>query len=85
MRSLKKGCLLLQLLCSVGGTDYGSVRVGTFMGRTIITSTAEKLASLATQTNVLENGGTTADKDPSSNLLQDEGQQEYLCNLSTYR
>lgn len=70
---------------SVGGTDYGSVRVGTFMGRTIITSTAEKLASLATQTNVLENGGTTADKDPSSNLLQDEGQEEYLCNLSTYR
>lgn len=70
---------------SVGGTDYGSVRVGTFMGRTIITSTAKMQASLAAQVNVLENGSTTSDADLSSSFLQSEIQEEYLCNLSTSR
>lgn len=32
-------------LCSVGGTGYGSVRVGTFMGRKIIKSEASALVS----------------------------------------
>ncbi|KAI5062302.1 hypothetical protein GOP47_0022841 [Adiantum capillus-veneris] len=69
---------------SVGGTDYGSVRVGTFMGRTIIKATAAKLASSATQTNLPEND-TPLKEHFSLNLLQDEGQEDYLCNLSTYR
>lgn len=69
---------------SVGGTDYGSVRVGTFMGRTIITSIATKLASQVAQTNTLENSDNHYERS-NCNLLSEEGQEEHLCNLSTHR
>ncbi|MCO5568614.1 hypothetical protein L7F22_022313 [Adiantum nelumboides] len=69
---------------SVGGTDYGSVRVGTFMGRTIIKATASKLASLATQT-ILPDNSTPLKEHFSLIELQDEEQENYLCNLATYR
>ena len=68
------------VVSSVGGTDYGSVRVGTFMGHTIIKSAATKLSSEGKENNDLENNSGNS----VCNLVLKES-QEHLCNLSTHR
>ena len=66
-------------MSSVGGTDYGSVRVGTFMGHTIIKSAATKLSSEGKE-NLENNSGNSV-----CNLVLKESQEQHLCNLSTHR
>ncbi|XP_011017618.1 PREDICTED: L-arabinokinase-like [Populus euphratica] len=61
---------------SVGGSDYGSVRIGTFMGRKIIKSTAAGLSK--------GNNKDDMDKD-GIELLNNEASLDYLCNLPPHR
>ncbi|XP_024537180.1 L-arabinokinase isoform X2 [Selaginella moellendorffii] len=66
---------------SVGGADYGSVRVGAFMGRQMIAQlAAEKLSEK--QDN--GNGFDEVDEVETEQLL-DEKNLSYLCNLTTER
>ncbi|KAL3502183.1 hypothetical protein ACH5RR_036632 [Cinchona calisaya] len=67
---------------SVGGTDYGSVRVGAFMGRRIIKSVASTLLSQSLSSN-----GTTPDdsEEDGVELLESEALLDHLCNLSPHR
>ncbi|WOL08538.1 L-arabinokinase-like isoform X1 [Canna indica] len=74
---------------SVGGTDYGSVRIGTFMGRKMIKSAAsvllsDSLASINSHQQVDE---TISDEyeEHGIDLLKKEASLDYLCNLSTHR
>lgn len=71
-----------QNICSVGGADYKSVRVGAFMGREIIRSIASTFFSQSSSAN-----GVTHD-DPEEDcvkLFEAEGSLDYLCNLSPHR
>lgn len=70
------------LFCSVGGTDYGSVRVGAFMGRKIIKSIASTLLSQS-----LSNNGMIPDdtEEDGVELLEAEATLDYLCNLPPHR
>ncbi|KAL3567126.1 hypothetical protein D5086_032541 [Populus alba] len=61
---------------SVGGSDYGSVRIGTYMGRKIIKSTAAGLSK--------GNNKDDMDKD-GIELLDNEASLDYLCNLPPHR
>ncbi|KAI3950827.1 hypothetical protein MKW92_044311 [Papaver armeniacum] len=69
---------------SVGGADYGSVRIGAFMGRKIIKSIAS--ASLS-------NSSSSANTREQVNELEEDGKElreaeaslNYLCNLSPHR
>ncbi|CAA6671179.1 unnamed protein product [Spirodela intermedia] len=73
---------------SVGGTDYGSVRIGTFMGRKIIKSEASALLSKSLDTNTLLGvDATNPDEfeEDGIELLKNESSIDYLCNLSTHR
>ncbi len=63
---------------SVGGADYGSVRVGTFMGRRIIQGTASKLANSFKKTR------EEAD-DVEFALSTEDAEEEYLCNIPPHR
>lgn len=67
---------------SVGGTDYGSVRVGAFMGRRVIKSVASTLLSQS-----LSASGMTPDdaEEDGVELLESEASLDYLCNLSPHR
>ncbi|KAH6804492.1 arabinose kinase [Perilla frutescens var. frutescens] len=66
---------------SIGGADYGSVRIGAFMGRKIIKSVATELLSQSTA-----NGVTSDDlEEDGIELLQTEASLDYLCNLSPHR
>ncbi|KAK6126645.1 hypothetical protein DH2020_039609 [Rehmannia glutinosa] len=73
---------------SVGGADYGSVRIGTFMGRKMIKSMAsEKLQSSVSNRNSQKVEGTNNDEtdESSVDLLETEAALDYLCNLSPHR
>ncbi|KAK1323128.1 L-arabinokinase [Acorus calamus] len=75
---------------SVGGADYGSVRIGTFMGRKMIKSTASALLSqsLANGGNPSHNvNGINSDEfeEHGIDLVRAEASLDYLCNLSTQR
>jgi L-arabinokinase len=63
---------------SVGGADYGSVRVGTFMGRRIIQGTASKVA------NSFMKAREEAD-DVELALSTEDAEEEYLCNIPPHR
>lgn len=68
---------------SIGGADYGSVRIGAFMGRSIIKYTASTMLS-----GTLSNGnGTNQDEleEDGLELLENEASLDYLCNLSPHR
>ncbi|KAI5673041.1 hypothetical protein M9H77_13405 [Catharanthus roseus] len=67
---------------SVGGTDYGSVRVGAFMGRKIIRSTASTLLSRSLSPNGIIPDDAEED---GTELLEEEASLDYLCNLSPHR
>ena len=73
---------LLSLL-SVGGADYGSVRIGAFMGRTIIKCTASMIMSKS----LSNSNGMNADEleDDGLELPKAEALLDYLCNLSPHR
>lgn len=68
---------------SVGGADYGSVRIGAFMGRTMIKSTASAVSSRPSSgvdVSILDEL-----EDDGVELLKDEASLDYLCNLSPHR
>ncbi|CAD5324717.1 unnamed protein product [Arabidopsis thaliana] len=60
---------------SVGGSDYGSVRIGAFIGKTMIRSFAASFA----ETNSEEA------EEESSELIESDTSLDYLCNLSPHR
>ncbi|KAL3361520.1 hypothetical protein AABB24_014411 [Solanum stoloniferum] len=67
---------------SVGGADYGSVRIGAFMGREIVKSIASTLLSQSLSTN----GRYPDDSEEGGvELLEAEASLDYLCNLSPHR
>lgn len=69
--------------CSVGGADYGSVRVGAYMGRKMIKSVA---SSILSQSMSIANGGNPEElEDEGIELLETEASLDYLCNLSPHR
>ncbi|KAH7524241.1 hypothetical protein FEM48_Zijuj06G0098400 [Ziziphus jujuba var. spinosa] len=75
---------------SVGGADYGSVRVGAFMGRKMIKSVASSaLSRLLPSANGLNSypSGLSPDElqDEGVDLLKAEASLDYLCNLSPHR
>uniref|UniRef100_A0A5B7AAJ5 Putative L-arabinokinase-like n=1 Tax=Davidia involucrata TaxID=16924 RepID=A0A5B7AAJ5_DAVIN len=67
---------------SIGGADYGSVRVGTFMGRTMIKSIASTMLSPSSTED-----GVNPDEleEDGAELLETEASLDYLCNLSPHR
>lgn len=70
-------------LCSIGGADYGSVRIGAFMGRKMVKSTASSMLSQSSSNA----NGTNPDEleDIGVELLESEASLDYLCNLSPHR
>ncbi|KAJ1255603.1 hypothetical protein BS78_K183500 [Paspalum vaginatum] len=73
---------------SVGGTDYGSVRVGTYMGRKMIKCAASGLlAELLPSCMSMQSGDTNPDdyEEHGVDLLKSEASMEYLCNLPPHR
>lgn len=68
---------------SIGGADYGSVRIGAFMGRKMIKSTASDIYSKSYSNG---NGNNPDDlEEYGIDLLQDEASLYYLCNLAPHR
>jgi hypothetical protein len=73
----------LSLTVSVGGGDYGSVRVGTYMGRKMIKCAASDLVSES-----LTSGPPVQSdcyKENGMGVLKSEAALEYLCNLPPHR
>ncbi|XP_028781315.1 L-arabinokinase [Neltuma alba] len=66
---------------SVGGADYGSVRIGTFMGLKMIKSRASDKLS---ETLACSSSRDEEDKDDIE-LLKREASLDYLCNLPPHR
>ncbi|GKV37775.1 hypothetical protein SLEP1_g45765 [Rubroshorea leprosula] len=68
---------------SIGGADYGSVRIGAFMGRKMIKSIASNMSS---QPLSCANGATSDELEESGiELLEAEASLDYLCNLLPHR
>ncbi|XWS72876.1 hypothetical protein CRYUN_Cryun02cG0077500 [Craigia yunnanensis] len=68
---------------SVGGADYGSVRIGAFMGRKMIKCIASTRLSQSLST---ANGVSPDELDNDGlELLEAEASLDYLCNLSPHR
>uniref|UniRef100_A0A5B7ACR5 Putative L-arabinokinase-like n=1 Tax=Davidia involucrata TaxID=16924 RepID=A0A5B7ACR5_DAVIN len=68
---------------SIGGADYGSVRVGAFMGLSMIKSIASTMLS---PTLSAENGENRDElEEDGAELLKTEASIDYLCNLSPHR
>ncbi|KAK8597376.1 hypothetical protein V6N13_094791 [Hibiscus sabdariffa] len=68
---------------SVGGADYGSVRIGAFMGREII----KAIASTRLSQSLSSANGVSPDESDNDGLelLEAEASLDYLCNLSPHR
>ncbi|XP_031255016.1 L-arabinokinase-like isoform X2 [Pistacia vera] len=64
---------------SVGGADYGSVRIGAFMGRQMIKSAA------STELSQLKTSNGSDSLEDGVALLKAEASLDYLCNLSPHR
>ena len=74
--------------CSVGGTDYGSVRVGTYMGRKMIKCAASDILSESLSSCLPMQSGDTNPEEYEGHgvdLLKSEASTEYLCNLPPHR
>jgi L-arabinokinase len=68
---------------SIGGADYGSVRIGTFMGCKMIKSIA---SSMLSQSSPSANGANLDELEADGvELLEAEASLDYLCNLSPHR
>ncbi|KAG9449316.1 hypothetical protein H6P81_009281 [Aristolochia fimbriata] len=74
---------------SIGGADYGSVRIGAFMGRKIIKSSASAHLSFSkagASGNENANGVYSDDfEEHGIGLLEAEASLDYLCNLPPHR
>ncbi|OVA19272.1 GHMP kinase N-terminal domain [Macleaya cordata] len=73
---------------SIGGADYGSVRIGTFMGRKMIKSIASSFSRSLSGANPSQqvNGINPEEfEEDSLELLEAEASLDYLCNLSPHR
>ncbi|KAK4432722.1 L-arabinokinase [Sesamum alatum] len=70
---------------SVGGADYGSVRIGTFMGRKMIKSMVSKQLSSSPNQMKVEGMNNDETDEHGKDLLQAEAALDYLCNLSPHR
>ncbi|XP_031375435.1 L-arabinokinase-like isoform X2 [Punica granatum] len=69
---------------SIGGGDYGSVRIGAFMGREMIKSTAS--TKLSRSFSSTENGLNPDEvEEDGVELLENEASLDYLCNLTPHR
>lgn len=68
---------------SVGGGDYGSVRVGTYMGRKMIKCAASDLVSVSSTSDAPAQSDDYKEK--GSDVLKSEASIEYLCNLPPHR
>ncbi|XP_052620292.1 L-arabinokinase [Lactuca sativa] len=66
---------------SIGGADYGSVRIGAFMGRKIITSIASSMISQASSNS----NGHNNNHEHDIRLLKTEASLNHLCNLTPHR
>lgn len=69
---------------SVGGADYGSVRIGTFMGRKMIKTIASSMLPWSLFSSNGINHADEIDED-GVELLEVEASLDYLCNLSPHR
>uniref|UniRef100_A0A0D9WTU1 GHMP kinase N-terminal domain-containing protein n=1 Tax=Leersia perrieri TaxID=77586 RepID=A0A0D9WTU1_9ORYZ len=67
---------------SVGGGDYGSVRVGTYMGRKMIKCSASDLASESSISDAIVQSEY---KQNAIEILKSEASLEYLCNIPPHR
>ncbi|XP_028052011.1 L-arabinokinase-like [Camellia sinensis] len=67
---------------SIGGADYGSVRVGAFIGRKMIKSIASTMLS---QSLSSANGNIDELNEDGVELLRAEASLDYLCNLLPHR
>ncbi|PKA65818.1 L-arabinokinase [Apostasia shenzhenica] len=74
---------------SVGGKDYGSVRIGAFMGRKMIKSEASallsKLVACADSAHFADEMNSDEYEEQGVELIKAEASLEYLCHLSTHR
>ncbi|KAF6167317.1 hypothetical protein GIB67_043178 [Kingdonia uniflora] len=74
---------------SVGGADYGSVRIGSFMGQKMIKSAASVLLSYSSQNGnpAQQLNGLNSEEleEDGTELLEYESSLDYLCNLSPHR
>lgn len=81
--------MLTTVTCSVGGADYGSVRIGAFMGRKMIKSIASALLSRSlpgsSSPQVVDAINSDEFEEHGINLLEAEASLDYLCNLSPHR
>lgn len=80
----------MRVFCSVGGSDYKSVRVGAFMGRKIIKFAASvelhsSVSNIYTPQQIDGFNPNDADEDGKKNLFETEASLDYLCNLSAHR
>ncbi|KAF3781015.1 L-arabinokinase [Nymphaea thermarum] len=84
-RSTKNAILQLR----IGGADYGSVRIGAFMGRTIIKSEASTLFSSSFEISNAQTQGNGVNayeyEEHGIELLKAEASLDFLCNLSPHR
>lgn len=73
---------------SVGGADYGSVRIGAFMGRKLIKSMASEQLNLdilkcdPKKVGCLNNDEKDED---GMDIFEAEAAMDYLCNISPHR
>lgn len=78
----------LCIIFSIGGADYGSVRIGSFMGRKMIKSIASSYCRSSSGANPPQqiNGINPDDiEEDGFELFEDEASLNYLCNLSPHR
>ncbi|GMH12368.1 hypothetical protein Nepgr_014209 [Nepenthes gracilis] len=68
---------------SVGGADYGSVRIGAFMGRKMIKYMASEVLSHSELSGDVTSPNDS--EDSGCKLLEAEASLDYLCNLSPHR
>lgn len=82
-------CSMLHVCCSVGGTDYGSVRIGAFMGRKMIKTGASSVLLKSSSENDSQQPGNRLNSDEveggANELLEAEASLDYLCNLPPHR
>lgn len=80
---------MLYVCGSVGGTDYGSVRIGAFMGRKMIKSAASSVLLKSSSENGSQQPGNRLNSDEvedgANELLEAEASLDYLCNLPPHR
>lgn len=78
----QRGVALNVVYFSVGGADYGSVRIGTFMGMKMIKSKASTELTEMSAANGLNSDEVEQD---DIELLKQETSLDYLCNLTPHR